>query len=393
MPSRLQTMLRRAVSRIRHALPKSLDESVDSVRVRMAEQDPYTYTSEIARQIQVHYDTEFHMLRMSPTQLESCKLSYDPQSALLIKQDDSIASTAALSSKGQSGFQAFVLSKNNELYAATHNNVGNTTDVFTHASFLGGRPAEMAGLIKIESGKIIEITDNSGHYAPTSLDMYRGIKALQNKMPGAFEDNATITLYGQKARKISEFMQCMENPPEYPLHQRLRDERAQYEIEILDFLKSRQQYGAPIEWSINTGILDIASVVAKYDDETIKRMSRLFETDNYGAVLCNGDIVIGPEIFINAIVTLQNHEAILNTAKAIALSQDSESIKLLESEMNNANCTRELINEVTKIIQDSTDKGTAVQYATAQKTKDRKVSTILSPRVIPSKKSNNTLIR
>lgn len=47
-------------------------------------------------------------------------------------------------------------------------------------------------MILIKNGKIGYISDNSGHYQPEEIDMYRGIKKIQKKMPGALDKNCLI---------------------------------------------------------------------------------------------------------------------------------------------------------------------------------------------------------
>ncbi|XVN43117.1 MAG: hypothetical protein RCG15_02170 [Candidatus Rickettsia vulgarisii] len=118
------------------------------------------------------------------------------------------------------------MAKDGSLYIGTHTGqYDSETLTLTHASFL--RPAEMAGMISInDKGKIELITDNSGHYAPEDLGMYRGIKELQKSMPNVFTENAEIEIRGQ-ATSIDSFMKDMEqlNSNGIPKHQELKNER------------------------------------------------------------------------------------------------------------------------------------------------------------------------
>lgn len=62
-----------------------------------------------------------------------------------------------------------------------------------------------AGTIKLVKGKIMEITNNSGHYRPTADEMAQSIKEMQSK--GINLSGATVKIYGadgtlQKTYKI-----------------------------------------------------------------------------------------------------------------------------------------------------------------------------------------------
>lgn len=127
-------------------------------------------------------------------------------------------------------------------YIGTHTGLyDSTTENFSHASFLSGRPAEMAGMITINyTGKIDLITDNSGHYAPEAMDMYRGIKKLQRLMPNVFTDNAQIELRGRDSLKITDFVKEMEaiDNNVKTKYDNLREERTEQNIKYGENIKS-----------------------------------------------------------------------------------------------------------------------------------------------------------
>jgi len=52
---------------------------------------------------------------------------------------------------------------------------------FHHSSFLAGNPVAMAGHIWIERGKVLKITNNSGHYKPSEEMMSQLVKYLEEK--------------------------------------------------------------------------------------------------------------------------------------------------------------------------------------------------------------------
>ncbi|MGX6960090.1 MAG: hypothetical protein ACIPMY_02360 [Rickettsia endosymbiont of Pentastiridius leporinus] len=152
------------------------------------------------------------MLRMKPEELKTCQLSYDKSRQTLLDHTGKLASTIGKESKGKKNLQAFVMSKEGEIYIASHSGrYEMDKKTLTHASFLEGRPAEMAGMISInDNGKISHISDNSGHYQPDKIDMYRGIKKIQETMPGALDKNCTIHLYDMKPMQVNNFMAAME---------------------------------------------------------------------------------------------------------------------------------------------------------------------------------------
>ena len=60
------------------------------------------------------------------------------------------------------GYGVFVLSPSGEFYVGEHR-----IQRFHHTSFLAGGEVRAAGEVKIQKGKLLEITNKSGHYKPT----------------------------------------------------------------------------------------------------------------------------------------------------------------------------------------------------------------------------------
>lgn len=82
------------------------------------------------------------------------------------------------------GYAAFVLSENNELFLTEHKI---SSDV--HASLLGGKRVACAGMVRIENGKITDITNFSGHYTPGLKNLFYAVK----KIPAhCFSEDARI---------------------------------------------------------------------------------------------------------------------------------------------------------------------------------------------------------
>ena len=222
-PSALKTAqkIQNVFKKIQHALPKTQKEKIDLVQVRIDENERY------AQEIAIGYHENKHqMLKIKPEDLENYKLTYDERDKILKDNLGKTATTIEKISKGSLNTQAFVMDKEGGVYIGTHKGTYDPHNpTLTHASFLGGKPAEMAGIIGIKKGKITFISDDSGHYAPKSLDMYRGIKKLQKNMPDVFDKNAEIELSQPQYRKIkvTDFINEMEEKSNnIPKHEIIR---------------------------------------------------------------------------------------------------------------------------------------------------------------------------
>jgi hypothetical protein len=203
--------IQNAFKKIKHALPKTQEEKIDSVQVGIAKRDQYA--QKIATGYQILPEKKHQMLKIKPEDLENYKLTYDKEDKILKENLGNIATTIGKKSKGIPDTQAFVMDKEGVVYVGTHKGVFGSDNLnLTHASFLGGKPAEMAGIIGIKKGKITFISDDSGHYAPKPLDMYRGIKKLQKNMPDVFDKDAQIELHSPYHHKIkiTDFINNME---------------------------------------------------------------------------------------------------------------------------------------------------------------------------------------
>nr|MBP7190216.1 hypothetical protein [Rickettsiaceae bacterium] len=223
------------------------DDPADCVRVKMIHD---AYLEEVARSIQTDEDgQEYKMLRMTPEQLESHKL-INKNGVLHFRINSStlgdvykIASTIGGEGSGERDHQSFIIAKNGAFYVANHRGQYFTDRKnFTHVSFLGGRPAELAGTIAINNqGKITEITNNSSHYQPDKLDMYRGIRRLQREMPGVFGDRCIVRLLGVSSKRIVDFiseMEAIDPKTQKPLHEILRQKRVDDRQKEVAYLKS-----------------------------------------------------------------------------------------------------------------------------------------------------------
>ncbi|WP_375319249.1 hypothetical protein [Candidatus Tisiphia endosymbiont of Oplodontha viridula] len=255
------------------------DELVDCVRVRISgtiEQDKIKpYLEEITQAKQTLNGYEYPILRMSETELKSHQLFYDKQSNSLVDSNNQIATTFGKESKHTKNIQAFVMAKDGSFYIGTHKGQYNPIEpTLTHASFLGGRPAELAGMVSInEDGKIDMISSDSGHYAPESLDMYRGIKKLQELMPGVFTSDSSIGYYYNETThnmKVSEFLEMMEKPTinGIPLNQELRNERIKQTKEYTENLKNA------VSIKIDSNEADLPNAIANLTKEKQQELAK-----------------------------------------------------------------------------------------------------------------------
>ena len=160
---------------------------------------------------------------------------YGANGELRYKHSDQVLDTSAMHSKrGQSygnafkGFAAFALAKDGTLYMEEWGKLAPGRAQLVHGSFQNDAPLNMAGLLRVERGKITAINDHSGHYAPEPLDMYRGIRALEARYPGIFDPHAVISfhmgVWSPQRQSVRNFVATMErgNPPH---HQVLREAR------------------------------------------------------------------------------------------------------------------------------------------------------------------------
>lgn len=174
---------------------------------------------------------KYKILKMNPEEQKKHQIVYDKASKSLVDHNGKIATTLGAVSGVGVNMQAFVLAKDGVLYKATPGNVTDRINpLIAHSSFLSGKPVEMAGFISInKKGKIDYFNNYGGFYSPRILDMYRGIKKLQQQMPSAFTSDCKIQILGSPVVTINEFIKKMESPASdvelRPLHDVLREQR------------------------------------------------------------------------------------------------------------------------------------------------------------------------
>lgn|GEM_PF-4899671 len=75
-----------------------------------------------------------------------------------------------------------------KLVTHQHINVDEGELACRHSTLAGGKPILCSGLMKVVDGKITYIDNNSGHYKPTSANLYNAVKKLE----GLFSKDAKI---------------------------------------------------------------------------------------------------------------------------------------------------------------------------------------------------------
>ena len=143
---------------------------IDTVRVNISEND--RYQQELGQGFHELNGERFPILKMTETQLREHQLFYEQDRKLLVNSKDEVVTTKGLRSKNLNNVQAFVMAKDGAVYMGTHEGVYSLSgNSLVHGSFLSDKPAEMAGLFRIIDGKINWISNNSGHYSPSELDI------------------------------------------------------------------------------------------------------------------------------------------------------------------------------------------------------------------------------
>lgn len=188
--------LRKAFGKIKHALPKTQEESLNSAKVALYEEN---YRNEISRQIHIHGLKSIKMKLMSEEERDEAMLRFDDAAGILVDKNELPASTMGITSKDVCDALAFVMDKSGNIYVTQHTGrYSKNGPSTTHASILGGKPVEMAGLIKINNGQIEWISDHSGHYRPDKFDMFRGVAKLHSQHPSIFAHDAQVQVDKKK---------------------------------------------------------------------------------------------------------------------------------------------------------------------------------------------------
>lgn len=108
------------------------------------------------------------------------------------------------------GCSGYVLGMSQDFYLAPHfvdepkRGDRLTTESFYHSSYLGGRPVLCAGTIRIDSGQVRLITNESGHYRPTESHLLQAVNILN--MMGVRMDTLNVRSFGKPACTGAQFL-------------------------------------------------------------------------------------------------------------------------------------------------------------------------------------------
>jgi hypothetical protein len=68
----------------------------------------------------------------------------------------------------------FVMNARGELFASNYH----ASALFHHSSLAGGEPVAAAGEIRVIAGRVVDVTNNSGHYHPSRADTLQALAVL-----------------------------------------------------------------------------------------------------------------------------------------------------------------------------------------------------------------------
>lgn len=115
---------------------------------------------------------------MSPEEREAFRLFVDKDGNLRKASDGNLFDTSAAKTLWSGDGRAiFVMDGNGNLYATTTQKYGQ----IHHSSLLAGDPVAGAGEIEVHNGRLVAMTDRSGHYQPTPEMNDRALQNLQSQ--------------------------------------------------------------------------------------------------------------------------------------------------------------------------------------------------------------------
>jgi hypothetical protein len=101
------------------------------------------------------------------------------------------------------GHSGYVLSMGGDFFSAKHE-LNTKGENFYHSSYMAGSAVKCAGTWLVKLGRVVEITDASGHYKPTQDHLIRAVETL--KANGVNMDALRVFAFGQRERTGTEFL-------------------------------------------------------------------------------------------------------------------------------------------------------------------------------------------
>jgi hypothetical protein len=155
------------------------------------------------------------------------------------------------------GHSGYALSIGGDFYSGPHRASGaeNKGMSFFHSSYMAGDAVRCAGTWKIRNGKLLEITDSSGHYQPTILHMLGAIETLKG--------------YGVNLSDVKIFLMSQGNPaPEFGLAQFLAAaQRHSLDTMAIEFTNNRKVQQVRIATQVAKNYSDDVKMAAKRIEE------------------------------------------------------------------------------------------------------------------------------
>lgn len=121
---------------------------------------------------------------------------------------------ASYSKEAGDGYAIYVMSPDGDIYVSGHE-VGR----FHHSSFLAGGEAAGAGEVKIIDGRVIALTNKSGHYAPTYVHVAQTLREFRDSLGQDLSQVELILHVGKVLRwktKAAGFLALFEAGPQKP---------------------------------------------------------------------------------------------------------------------------------------------------------------------------------
>ncbi len=103
-----------------------------------------------------------------------------------------ILDTGSYLSHNKTSFAAFTFNLNGELSIFTHKS---TPGEQVHSSMNAGQPVVCAGELQIKHGKLVALTDHSGHYQPSLYSLYQVLKHFHSR--GIDIQNVNVLLHSK----------------------------------------------------------------------------------------------------------------------------------------------------------------------------------------------------
>ena len=153
-----------------------------------------------------------NILYASPKQQDKFFVTFNKENLLVDKQGIIINTTNARLLSRTPGMTVYVYTHKG-LYLFPDENEKNYQALIRHSSLLAGHPVLCAGMMGVRNGKIMALTNESGHYQPTKRDFDKFIAYLKQKIDLS---HVSIKCYDYKTHKMSMLNESMADSKSMP---------------------------------------------------------------------------------------------------------------------------------------------------------------------------------